>query len=60
MDLDFLIGIGKIVLIDLALAGDNALVIALAVRTLPPASSSRAVSGAPSARWGCGWPSSSS
>jgi YjbE family integral membrane protein len=36
MDLDFLIGIGKIVLIDLALAGDNALVIALAVRTLPP------------------------
>ncbi len=36
MDLDFLIGVGKIVLIDLALAGDNALVIALAVRTLPP------------------------
>jgi YjbE family integral membrane protein len=36
MDLDFLIGIGKIVLIDLALAGDNALVIALAVRTLTP------------------------
>lgn len=36
MDLDLLIGIGKIVLIDLALAGDNALVIALAVRTLSP------------------------
>jgi YjbE family integral membrane protein len=36
MDLDFLLGIGKIVLIDLALAGDNALVIALAVRTLTP------------------------
>ena len=36
MDLDFLLGVGKIVLIDLALAGDNALVIALAVRTLPP------------------------
>ena len=34
MNLDFLLGIGKIVLIDLALAGDNALVIALAVRTL--------------------------
>jgi YjbE family integral membrane protein len=34
MDLDFFIGVGKIVLIDLALAGDNALVIALAVRTL--------------------------
>jgi YjbE family integral membrane protein len=36
MNLDFLLGVGKIVLIDLALAGDNALVIALAVRTLPP------------------------
>jgi YjbE family integral membrane protein len=36
MNLDFLLGIGKIVLIDLALAGDNALVIALAVRSLPP------------------------
>jgi YjbE family integral membrane protein len=36
MTLDFLIGVLKIVVIDLALAGDNALVIALAVRTLPP------------------------
>jgi len=36
MDLDFLVGVVKIVIIDLALAGDNALVIALAVRTLPP------------------------
>ena len=36
MDLDFLLAVGKIVLIDLALAGDNALVIALAVRTLSP------------------------
>jgi len=35
MDLGFLMNVGKIVLIDLALAGDNALVIALAVRTLP-------------------------
>ena len=33
--LDFALGILKIVIIDLALAGDNALVIALAVRTLP-------------------------
>src|SRR6185295_1959560 len=33
--LPFVLGILKIVLIDLALAGDNALVIALAVRTLP-------------------------
>ena len=32
---DFVLGVLKIVLIDLALAGDNALVIALAVRTLP-------------------------
>ena len=32
---DYLISIGKIVIIDLALAGDNAVVIALAVRTLP-------------------------
>ena len=33
--LDFALGVLKIVIIDLALAGDNALVIALAVRTLP-------------------------
>lgn len=32
---EFLLGIFRIVLIDIALAGDNALVIALAVRTLP-------------------------
>ena len=35
MNFDFVVGVLKIVLIDLALAGDNALVIALAVRTLP-------------------------
>ncbi|MBI2526729.1 MAG: TerC family protein [Candidatus Rokubacteria bacterium] len=35
MSLDFIVGVLKIVVIDLALAGDNALVIALAVRTLP-------------------------
>jgi len=35
MDFEFWVNVGKIVLIDLALAGDNALVIALAVRTLP-------------------------
>jgi len=33
--LNFVVGVVKIVVIDLALAGDNALVIALAVRTLP-------------------------
>src|SRR5689334_1931719 len=36
MDFDTLTNILKIAIIDLALAGDNALVIALAVRTLPP------------------------
>jgi YjbE family integral membrane protein len=35
VNFDFIVGVLKIVLIDLALAGDNALVIALAVRTLP-------------------------
>jgi YjbE family integral membrane protein len=36
MTIEYLASVAKIVLIDLALAGDNALVIALAVRTLPP------------------------
>lgn len=35
LDPEYLLRIGKIVVIDLALAGDNAVVIALAVRTLP-------------------------
>jgi YjbE family integral membrane protein len=35
MTVAYLLGVAKIVLIDLALAGDNAVVIALAVRTLP-------------------------
>lgn len=35
MDLGYLTQVGKIVLLDLVLAGDNAVVIALAVRTLP-------------------------
>lgn len=35
MSFDFAVSVLKIVIIDLALAGDNALVIALAVRTLP-------------------------
>jgi YjbE family integral membrane protein len=35
VNLDLVLGVLKIVIIDLALAGDNALVIALAVRTLP-------------------------
>ena len=36
MTVEYLLKVFKIMLIDLALAGDNALVIALAVRTLPP------------------------
>jgi YjbE family integral membrane protein len=36
MDTEFWLRLGGIILIDLTLAGDNALVIALAVRTLPP------------------------
>jgi len=36
MNLDLAVSVGKIVLLDLVLAGDNAVVIALAVRTLPP------------------------
>jgi YjbE family integral membrane protein len=36
MDSEFWLRLGGIILIDLTLAGDNALVIALAVRTLPP------------------------
>ena len=35
MDVGYLTQVGKIVLLDLVLAGDNAVVIALAVRTLP-------------------------
>lgn len=36
--LQFLYALGAIVLIDLVLAGDNAIVIALAARKLPPPS----------------------
>ncbi len=35
MTIEYLVRVAKIVIIDLALAGDNAIVIALAVRTLP-------------------------
>ena len=60
MNLDFLLGIGKIVLIDLALAGDNALVIALAVRTLSPRQQFQGRIWGTSARWACALASSSS
>lgn len=41
--LQFLYALGAIVLIDLVLAGDNAIVIALAARKLPPALQKRAI-----------------
>ncbi|UCE30892.1 MAG: TerC family protein [Burkholderiales bacterium] len=46
--LDFWISLGKIVWVDLLLGGDNAVVIALAVRSLPPAQQRRAI------LWGTG------
>ena len=41
--LEFLYALGAIVLIDLVLAGDNALVIAMAARKLPPAEQKKAI-----------------
>ena len=41
--LQFLYALGAIVLIDLVLAGDNAIVIALAARKLPPGLRNRAI-----------------
>ena len=41
--LEFLTALGAIILIDLVLAGDNALVIALAARRLPPALQKKAI-----------------
>ena len=41
--LEFLYALGAIVLIDLVLAGDNALVIAMAARKLPPADQKKAI-----------------
>lgn len=43
LDLNFLSGLFSIVLIDLLLAGDNAVVIAMAVRSLPPAERKRGI-----------------
>lgn len=41
--IDFLTALGAIILIDLVLAGDNALVIAMAARRLPPADQKKAI-----------------
>ncbi len=41
--LEFLSALGAIILIDLVLAGDNALVIAMAARKLPPVDQKKAI-----------------
>lgn len=46
---DFWFGIFKIIWIDVILSGDNAVVIALAARSLPPAQQRKAI------LWGCGF-----
>jgi predicted tellurium resistance membrane protein TerC len=48
--------LGAIILIDLVLAGDNAIVIALAARNLPRTCSARPSSGAPWAPSSCARP----
>ena len=48
MTLDYLISIGKIILFDLVLSGDNAVVIGLAAHRLPPVQRKQAMF------WGCG------
>jgi YjbE family integral membrane protein len=48
MTLDYLVSIGKIILFDLVLSGDNAVVIGLAAHRLPPVQRKQAMF------WGCG------
>lgn len=43
---EFWLALGQIIIIDILLGGDNAVVIALACRKLPPRSAPRASSGA--------------
>jgi predicted tellurium resistance membrane protein TerC len=54
MQADFWIAVGQIIMIDILLGGDNAVVIALACRSLPPAQRTRESSGAPSVPSCCG------
>lgn len=49
--MQFLTALLSIVVIDLVLAGDNAIVIALAARNLPRICKRRPLSGAPSVPW---------
>ena len=51
---DFWIGLVKIVWINIILSGDNAVVIALAARSLPPISKRKPCSGAQVLPWFCG------
>jgi predicted tellurium resistance membrane protein TerC len=59
MDLDFSspqfwIAVGQIIMIDILLGGDNAVVIALACRRLDPRRRRLGISGEPRARSSCG------
>ena len=49
----FWIAVGQIIMIDILLGGDNAVVIALACRKLPPKQRTRASCGARPARSSC-------
>ena len=48
MDMDFLVALAQIMMVNIVLSGDNAVVIALAARNLPPAQQKKA------AMWGSG------
>jgi predicted tellurium resistance membrane protein TerC len=50
---EFWVAVGQIIMIDILLGGDNAVVIALACRKLPPRNAPRAFSGAPPAPSSC-------
>ena len=52
---DFWVGLLKIVWINIILSGDNAVLIALAARSLPRTSKNKPFSGAPARPWCCGW-----
>ena len=52
---DFWVGLLKIVWINIILSGDNAVVIALAARSLPRTSKNKPFSGALARLWCCGW-----
>ena len=52
---EFWVALGQIIIIDILLGGDNAVVIALACRKLPPAQRTMASSGARRAPSSCAW-----